>query len=153
VSAAFSQSPLQQITREDGITKEIRLHDGHLFVCQGCCCGRIDKGFPALPLDEFKSQWKARGIRRRFHLTVSGCLGPCPLANVVMIVFRGQTLWLHSINHAEDVNAIYGYIEEMLRAEEFLEPPLNLARRRFERYVETSPEALGANYGSLNCSE
>ena len=39
-SSRFDQSPLQQITRADGIAKEIRIHDGHLFVCQGCCCGR-----------------------------------------------------------------------------------------------------------------
>lgn len=46
------------------------------------------EGVPSLPLDEFKAQWKDRGIRRRFHLTVSGCLGPCTLANVVMIQFK-----------------------------------------------------------------
>ena len=62
--------------RADGVAKEIRVQDGHMFVCNGCCCGRTEKGFPALPLDEFKRQWKERGIRRRFHLTISGCLGP-----------------------------------------------------------------------------
>ena len=113
----FDHSPLHQVTRADGVTKEIRLQDGHLFVCQGCCCGRADKGFPALPLDEFKRQWKERGIRRRVHLTISGCLGPCPLANVVLILFRGETVWLHPINHPEDVKLIYGYIERMLRQE------------------------------------
>ncbi len=111
------------------------MHDGHLFVCQGCCCGRTDKGFPALPLDEFKQQWKARGIRRRFHLTISGCLGPCPLANVVLILFRGRSLWLHSINSPEDVTAIYAYVERMLDAEKYLDPPPGLEWRSFERYV------------------
>jgi cobaltochelatase CobN len=53
---SFEQSRLRQITRADGVSKEIRVHDGHLFVCQGCCCGRTEKGFPALPLDEFKTQ-------------------------------------------------------------------------------------------------
>jgi hypothetical protein len=42
----FEQSPLQQITGADGIAKEIRIQDGHLFVCHGCCCGRTEKGFP-----------------------------------------------------------------------------------------------------------
>ena len=80
--------------------KKIRVQDGHLFVCNGCCCGRTEKGFPALPLEEFKQQWKKRGFRRRFHLTISGCLGPCPLANVVLLQFRGRSMWFHSINHA-----------------------------------------------------
>jgi len=62
----FNQSPLRQIRRADGVAKEIRVQDGHLFVCNGCCCGRTEKGFPALPLDDFKRQWKERGIRRGF---------------------------------------------------------------------------------------
>lgn len=131
----FEQSPLQQITRADGIAKEIRIQDGHLFVCQGCCCGRTDKGFPALPLDEFKRQWKQRGLRRRFHLTISGCLGPCPLANVVLILFRGRTVWFHSINSSEDVSSLYGYVEQMLLAECYLDPPVELAARHFQRYI------------------
>jgi cobaltochelatase CobN len=139
----FEQSPLQQITRADGVTKEIRIQDGHLFVCQGCCCGRTDKGFPALPLDEFKCQWKERGIRRRFHLTISGCLGPCALANVVLIVFRGRSVWLHSINSSEDVSLIYSYVERMLLAENYLDPPAELAGRQFERYiVDTDTPAI-----------
>jgi cobaltochelatase CobN len=131
----LDHSPLRQITRADGIAKEIRVHDGHLFVCQGCCCGRTDKGFPALPLEEFKRQWKERGIRRRFHLTIAGCLGPCPLANVVLIVFRGRTVWLHSINSPGDVTLIYTYVERMLRADSYFDPPAGLAERHFERYI------------------
>jgi cobaltochelatase CobN len=157
---SFSETAMQRITRADGVTKEIRVQDGHLFVCQGCCCGRTDKGFPALPLDEFKEQWKARGIRRRFHLTVSGCLGPCPLANVVLILFRGRSLWLHSINSAEDVRSIYAYVEDMLRAEEYLDPPPELMSRSFERYLSQAGDHdtcesqaashLGAEYASSN---
>ncbi|HUQ92602.1 MAG TPA: (2Fe-2S) ferredoxin domain-containing protein [Bryobacteraceae bacterium] len=131
----FDSSPLLHVTRTDGVAKEIRIQDGHLFVCQGCCCGRTDKGFPALPLEDFKRQWKERGIRRRIHLTVTGCLGPCPLANVILIQFRGQSAWFHSINHAADVTLIYNYFEQMLRAESYLEPPPELSPRHFQRYI------------------
>lgn len=134
----FDTSPVHQIRRADGISQEIRVQDGHLFVCQGCCCGRTDKGFPPLPLDEFKRQWKQRGIRRRFHLTISGCLGPCPLANVILIIFRGQTVWLHSINSPEGVTLIYSYVERMLQEDTYLDPPAALAGRRFSRYVVDS---------------
>lgn len=126
---------LRNVTRADGESKEIRIHDGHLFVCQGCCCGRTDKGFPAIPLDEFKTQWKARGIRTRFHLTISGCLGPCPLANVILIYFHAETVWLHSINSPDDVTAIYDWVERMLRHDRFLDLPHSLAARRFDRYT------------------
>jgi nitrile hydratase accessory protein len=138
ISYTYRQSPLQWVTRADGVEKEIRIHDGHLFVCNGCCCGRTDKGFPPLPLEEFKSQWKQRGLRRRFHLTISGCLGPCPLANVVLLQFRGRSLWFHSINQAEDVDLIYGYVERMLQGEYDLEVPEALAARQFQRYLVES---------------
>jgi cobaltochelatase CobN len=95
----------------------------------------VDKGLPAVPLDEFKQQWKARGIRRRFHLTISGCLGPCPLANVVLIQFHGQSVWLHSVNNAADVTLIYDYVERMLAADAYLDPPPSLSSRHFQRYV------------------
>jgi nitrile hydratase accessory protein len=136
ISYQYRQSPLIPVRREDGVEKQIRVQDGHLFLCNGCCCGRTDKGFPALALDEFKRQWKKRGIRRRVHLTVSGCLGPCPLANVALLQFRGRSLWFHSLNHAGDVDLMYNYVEEMLLADGYLEPPEPLAVRRFERYID-----------------
>lgn len=134
INYTYRQSPLITVQRADGVEKQVRVQDGHLFLCNGCCCGQTEKGFPPLPLEEFKSQWKKRGIRRRFHLTVSGCLGPCPLANVVLLQFRGRSMWLHSINHPADVDLIYDYVESMLLSETPLEPPEALAARMFQRY-------------------
>jgi cobaltochelatase CobN len=149
---AFAQSPIREVTRADGISKEIRIQDGHLFVCNGCCCGRTEKGFPALPLEDFKRQWKERGIRRRVHLTISGCLGPCPLANVVLIVFRGHSAWFHSINAPDDVTLLYDYLERMLTAESYLDPPCDLAGRLFERYVTgTAAQECGLEEAIVNC--
>ena len=119
----------------DGALKETRVLEGQLFVCNACCCGNVDKGFPALPANEFKQQWKERGMRLRVHLTFSGCLGPCPLANAVLILFGGESIWLHSINTAEHVTAIYDYLEEMLKAEKYLPPRGLLAACHFNRYV------------------
>lgn len=135
INYLYRQSPLHSVTRADGVSKQIRVQDGQLFVCNGCCCGQTQKGFPASPLDEFKRQWKSRGVRRRFHLTISGCLGPCPLANVVMMYFQGRTVWFHSINDAQDVSAIYGYVENMLMEQQYLDPPPSLANRQFQRYM------------------
>jgi nitrile hydratase accessory protein len=135
INYTYRQSPLHNVTRADGVTKQIRIQDGHLFICNGCCCGRTEKGFPELALEEFKRQWKSRGIRRRLHLTISGCLGPCPLANVILLQLRGHSMWFHSINHAKDVDLIYDYVEEMLLAEQVQDPPAELASRLFERYL------------------
>jgi cobaltochelatase CobN len=131
----LDSSPIHELVRGDGVHKKIRVQDGQLFVYHGCCCGRTEKGFPPLPLDEFKRQWKARGIRRRFHLTISGCLGPCPMANVVLIEFLGKSVWLHPITSDQDVIDIYDYAEQMLRAKSYLEPPASLAGRHFQSCV------------------
>jgi len=138
VNYAYRQSPLIPVTRADGVTKEVRVLDGQLMVCNGCCCGRTEKGFPPLALDEFKRQWKRRGLRRRFHLTISGCLGPCPLANVVLLQFRGQSMWFHSINRVSDAALIYDYVERMLLDEPGVEMPGELAERQFQRYLGSS---------------
>jgi cobaltochelatase CobN len=140
ISYQYRQSPLHKVTRADGVEKEIRILDGQLFVCNGCCCGRTEKGFPSLPLDAFKIQWKRRGMRRRFHLTISGCLGPCPLANVVLLQLQGRSLWFHSINHAADVDLIYNYVEQTLQGEPDLQLPATLAERQFDRYLFDSNE-------------
>src|SRR6266511_1932634 len=78
------------VKRTDEEVKKTRVLEGQLLVCQGCCCGKTERGMPALPLDDFKQQWKERGIRLRVHLTITGCLGPCPLANVVLILFAAS---------------------------------------------------------------
>ena len=131
----LEQTPIHQVPRADGKLGEIRIQDGHLFVCQGCCCGNTARGFAPTPLDEFKRQWKERRIRRRLHLTISGCLGPCTMANVVLLTFAGRSTWLHSINSAAVVTRIYDHAEALLRAGRWLPPAGELRGRQFQRYL------------------
>jgi cobaltochelatase CobN len=126
---------LVNVKRVDGSIKEIRVLEGHIFVCQGCCCGNTDKGFPQLPLNDFKREWKERSIRRRVHLTITGCLGPCQLANVVLLIYAGESIWFHSINSSAMVSAIYDYIELMISAQRFLIPEGEIAMLCFNRYT------------------
>ncbi|OYT69191.1 MAG: hypothetical protein CFK52_14020 [Chloracidobacterium sp. CP2_5A] len=123
------------VTRADGVTKELRVLEGQLFVCHGCCCGQMERGFPPAQLEAYKAEWKARGLRLRVHLTVTGCLGPCPLANVALILFGGEAIWLHSINDDATVALVFDYLEAMLAAGRYLPPPGALAARHFNRYV------------------
>ena len=135
ISHQYRQSPLPQCDPRRWRV-QTDPHSGRASVClQWLLLRATHKGFPPSPLDEFKRQWKARGIRRRFHLTISGCLGPCPLANVVMIQFKGHSMWFHSINSVEDVSTIYSYVEHMLVEQSHLEPPALLTGRHFQRYL------------------
>ncbi|MGQ9896297.1 MAG: hypothetical protein ACUVR8_01860 [Acidobacteriota bacterium] len=123
------------VVRIDGVVKELRIIEGQLFVCQGCCCGQTERGFPAVPLVVYKQEWKARGLQLRIHLTVTGCLGPCQLANVILILFGGETVWLHSINDEATVRLVFDYLESMLASGRYLPPSGALAARHFNRHT------------------
>ena len=122
------------VTRCDGEQKTVRVVEGHLLVCKGCCCGNTERNIPPVPVDRFKSEWKERGIRRRVHLSISACLGPCAVANVVLLMFHGASIWFHSINSDADVIEIYNFIDQLLAAGEFNAQSGPLSSKVFQRY-------------------
>ena len=65
-----------------------------MIVCRGCCCGATEKGRPGVPIEWLKDEWRKRGLLKRFQLTVSGCIGPCDLANVVEVSSDSGSVWL-----------------------------------------------------------
>jgi len=124
-----------RVTRPDGRVVKVARYRGQLFVCAtGCCCGRASDGFPAVPTQLYHDEWERRSLREIVHLTVGGCLGPCVLANVVLLLFDGRPLWFHSINADALVLALYDYIDAMLRVDECLPPPLALAHYQFSGF-------------------
>jgi nitrile hydratase accessory protein len=120
------------VSRTDGRRVHVPRMRGHLFVCaDGCCCGRTQDGFPPVPRARFHDEWERRSLRTRVHLTIGGCLGPCRLANVVMLLFDGRQAWFHSINSEADARALYDYIEQLLGADAWQPPPPALAPHHF----------------------
>ena len=125
----------QRVIRADGRTLNIVQHRAHLSYCfTGCCCGRTDRGYAAVPVDVYKEEWTRRKIRNTVHLTKGGCLGPCVLANVASLVFDGKSVWFHSVNSAWQVRQIFDYIDSMLQADRFLKPPAELSEYVFNYY-------------------
>ncbi|HLJ88346.1 MAG TPA: (2Fe-2S) ferredoxin domain-containing protein [Candidatus Angelobacter sp.] len=132
---AIAPGLFSDLQRQDGSTKTVRILEGQIFVCQGCCCGRSERKNPEVPVEAFKTQWKQRGLRLRFHLTFTACLGPCVAANVVLLLFAGESLWLHSINSEAEVNLIYDHAEALLASGAFAMPSGRLAKHVFSRYM------------------
>jgi cobaltochelatase CobN len=131
-AAAPDERHRSRITRPDGRVVQVARLRGQLFVCAtGCCCGRTDDGFPAVSTQLYHDEWERRRLRDIVHLTIGGCLGPCVLANVVLLLFDGHALWFHSVNADPLVLALYDYIDAMLRADGRLPSPPALARRQF----------------------
>lgn len=125
----------QLIVRGDGRTVEILQRRAHLSYCfAGCCCGRTDRGYAAVPADTFKEEWLRRKLRKVVHLTKAGCLGPCAAANVASLVFDGRSIWFHSVNTALHVRLIFDYIEQMIAANGFLPAPPDVKDYTFNFY-------------------
>jgi cobaltochelatase CobN len=127
-----------RIIRLDGKPFHLVAKRAHLMVCaKGCCCGRTENGHPAVPIDFYKQEYKARKLRKLVQLTMSGCLGPCPLANVALLFFDGRPVWFQSVNGEPEIRAIFDYIQRMLAADQYLPPPSELADYVFTYYAWT----------------
>jgi nitrile hydratase accessory protein len=120
------------VRRGDGRLVNVARPRGHLFVCaSGCCCGRTEDGFPPVPAETFHREWERRRLRNQVHLTMGGCLGPCALANVALLLFDGQAQWFHSVNSDERARGLYDHVERMLEAGACLPPPPALSPYHF----------------------
>lgn len=75
-------------------------------MCSGCCCGVVSRGKPEVPVEWLKREWRSRGLLKNIQLTISCCLGPCDLTNVVKVEGPGSEVWLGNIRHFEQYSAL-----------------------------------------------
>jgi cobaltochelatase CobN len=54
-----------------------------------------------VPVEWIKTEWRQRGLLKNIQLTVSGCLGPCDVPNVVLIATTDESVWLGNIDRFE----------------------------------------------------
>lgn len=121
------------VWRADGEPINVFRRPGQLFVCAtGCCCGHTERGHAPVPVDLYHQEWSRRRIRHKVHLSLGGCLGPCALSNVVLLLYGGHQIWFHSVTGDEQVIAIFDYIETIVRAGQYLPPPPALAEQVFD---------------------
>lgn len=125
----------QPVVLADGRVVELLQRRAHLSYCfNSCCCGRVDRGYPEVPVDLYKSEWLRRKLRKTVHLTKAGCLGPCRLANVASLLIDGRSIWFHSVNTSAQVVRIFDYIEQLIATDELVPAPPELAGLIFDFY-------------------
>src|ERR1700733_2293269 len=125
----------QRVVRADGRPVNIVQRRAHLSYCSsGCCCGRTERGYAQVPVETYKEEGTRRKMRNTVHLTKAGCLGPCVLSNVASLVFDGRSVWFHSVNTPWQVKQIFEYVDAMLEADRFLQPPEELLEYIFNFY-------------------
>ncbi|MEF3275655.1 MAG: cobaltochelatase subunit CobN [Chloroflexus sp.] len=124
------------VQRLDGRMVNAGARRGMLIVCAtGCCCGHTERGFAPVPVDLYHTEWERRRLRNRVHLSQGGCLGPCPLANVALLLMDGRPYWFHSLNDPALVPILYDFIEALLAADRPLAPPPALAPHLFNGFA------------------
>ena len=132
------------VIRPDGKPINVPRNRGQLFICEtGCCCGHTDRGFAPVPHDLYYEEWVRRKLRNRVHLNHAGCLGPCAVANVAMLIFDGRPIWFHSVNSEQLILAIFDYIEAMLASDRYLPPPPSLVSHVFNGFAWDGTEHQG----------
>jgi hypothetical protein len=119
-------------------TKTKRLVIGHVAVCRGCCCGETQRGKPEVPVEWLKKEWRQRGLLKSVHLTISGCLGPCDLANVVSISCAAWTVWLGALHELRDYTVLLEWAQASKEAGYPLPIPAELRVFRFHPFQATS---------------
>ena len=105
---------------------------GQMIVCQGCCCGATHKDRPAVPADWLKEEWRRRGLLKRFQLTVSGCVGPCDVPNVVVVHAETGSQWLGNITEFEQYRELMEWAARSVDAGHLLELPRTFRDHRME---------------------
>jgi cobaltochelatase CobN len=105
-----------------------------VLVCIGCCCGRVDRGKPEVPVDWLKAEWKAARLNPYIQLTISGCLGPCDLPNVIAVLTETGQQWFGPLNQREHYEALLAWGRACSAAQRVEPPPAVLHERFFERF-------------------
>jgi hypothetical protein len=105
-----------------------------VLLCKGCCCGKTDRGLPEVPVERIKATWKTEKLNRGVQLTISGCLGPCDLPNVAVLVTAEGTAWYGRLDGDAHYDALIAWARACLAAGTALPAPRELAAHRFDRF-------------------
>jgi hypothetical protein len=111
---------------------------GQLVFCEGCCCGRTDRGKPELPVEKLKTAWREGRLNRTVQLTISGCLGPCDLTNVTLLLTQDEQIWLGGLEGEEIYDEIIAWAKASDASGKLLPLPKVLEPKRFTRWAVAS---------------
>ena len=111
-----------------------RLVIGHVMVCSGCCCGAVSRGKPEVPVEWLKREWRSRGLLKKIQLSISCCLGPCDLTNVVKVAGPANEVWLGNLHRFDQYATLVEWAEESKAAGELMPLPESFTSHRFDPF-------------------
>jgi hypothetical protein len=110
----------------------------HVTVCVGCCCGNSDKGHPEVPVEWLKNEWRVRRLLKNVQLSISGCIGPCDVANVAKINSPAGEIWLGNLAAFEEYRDLADWASACNQAGQVLPLPRKLEPHRLSLYRSES---------------
>ena len=82
-------------------------------VCDGCCCGRVNKSNLAVPKNELKALWREHDLSKHVNLRVTSCLGPCSHANVTLVSTAEGRTWLGGIASEDHYHTLVDWAQNI----------------------------------------
>ena len=124
-------------------TKRLKLAD--VLVCAGCCCGHSEKGNPDVPVAWLKEEWRRRGLLKRVQLTISGCIGPCDLPNVICIVTASGSTWIGNVDRHSDYQSLLAWATQSKTTGQLAPLPAEFLARIFDPFGAVQLDKTGAS--------
>ena len=124
-----------------------------LSVCNGCCCGRVEKGHNEVPIDTLKEAWEKHELAEHVKLTISTCLGPCRMHNVSLLKTANERTWIGKLSTQDQgLNQLSnGFLPIQFREVQFELPyvfiQLKIRRFAFEDLFVQFDDELGEALG------
>ena len=103
-----------------------------VVVCSGCCCGRVDRGHSEVPVDALNSAWEKHDLENSIGLMISGCLGPCKMHNVSLILVGGEKIWLGGLSEEAHFEALVEWAMDVSQNGASVKLPEILNKQIFE---------------------
>jgi cobaltochelatase CobN len=89
-------------------------------------------------VERLKEVWKQEKLNRTVQLTISGCLGPCDMANVILVMTVAGTAWFGGIAEEGVFEDVITWARACHAAGTVLPLPATLERHRFRRFAEVA---------------
>ena len=84
-------------------------------ICDGCCCGRVEKGHNEVPVNELKRIWEKNKLHDKIRLTISNCLGQCSMHNVTLLKIGKKKTWIGKISTEDHYTALIEWAHDVAK--------------------------------------
>ena len=102
-----------------------------LLVCDGCCCGRMEKGNNAVPIEYLKNAWEENSLQNHVGLSISG-FGPLQSQQCYTDDEWNERIWLGELGTIEHYEALVEWAKSISNNQEVSNLPDLLVSHQFK---------------------